>query len=229
MDAHHSLSSLAAAIAEPARARMLCALLDGRARTATELCALSDLAASTTSAHLARLVDQELLVCMPQGRHRYYALHGPDVAAALESMLAVAGRSTGSKLSSVPASLREARTCYDHLAGTLAVALLDWLLAQGWLERAANRAFALRPRGERGLVAWGVEVDAARTARRHFACACVDWSERRPHLAGALGAALLDAALRRRWLMRDADSRAVQVSAKGRREWLDPLGLTSLR
>lgn len=225
MDAHHSLSSLAAAIAEPARARVLCALLDGRARTATELCALSELAASTTSAHLARLVEQELLVCSPQGRHRYYSLHGPDVAAALESMLAVAGRSTASKLSRVPAPLREARTCYDHLAGTLAVSLLEHLIAEGWLERGVQRLYLLQPRGERGLAAWGVDLDAARAARRLFACACLDWSERRPHLAGALGAALLDAALRQRWLVRDADSRAVQVSAKGRREWLAPIGL----
>jgi DNA-binding transcriptional ArsR family regulator len=225
MDAHHSLSSLAAAIAEPARARVLCALLDGRARTATELCALSDLAASTTSAHLARLVEQELLVCVAQGRHRYYTLQGPDVAVALESMLAVAGRSAASKLSRVPARLREARTCYDHLAGTLGVSLLERLLAVGWLESGSQHIYVLRPHGERGLGAWGVDLDAARSARRRFACACLDWSERRPHLAGALGAALLDAALRRRWLVRDADSRAVQVSANGRREWLAPIGL----
>jgi len=225
VDAHHSLASLAAAIAEPARARMLCALLDGRARTATELCALSELAASTTSAHLARLVEQELLLCVPQGRHRYYTLQGPDVAAALESMLAVAGRSAASKLSRVPARLREARSCYDHLAGTLAVSLLERLLADGWLESRPHRVYELRPRGERGLTGWGVDLAAARAARRRFACACLDWSERRPHLAGSLGAALFDAALQRRWLVRDVDSRSVQVSAKGRRDWLAPLGL----
>jgi DNA-binding transcriptional ArsR family regulator len=226
MAAEHSLAAIASAIAEPARARMLCALLDGRARTATELCAQSDLAASTTSAHLARLVEQKLVVCTPQGRHRYYALQGAEVADALEALLVVAGRS-GEALSRAPQRLRAARTCYDHLAGSVAVALHERLLARGWLVPSQERGYVLSPHGVRGFEAWGVDVEAARTARRRFACACLDWSERRPHLGGALGAALLAAATQRRWLTRELDGRAVELTIKGWREWLQPVGVNA--
>jgi DNA-binding transcriptional ArsR family regulator len=220
------LARIAAAIAEPARTRMLCALLDGRARTATELAAVSGLGASTTSTHLARLVEQQLVVCMPQGRHRYYALAAPEVGAALESLLVVAGRGAAPPTARTPAGLRDARTCYDHLAGTLAVQLHDSLLARGWLRR-RGRDYELAASGEQGLALWGVDVGALRAQRRRFACACLDWSERRPHIGGALGAALLQAALRRRWLHQDLEGRGVRATPKGRRDWLQPLGISA--
>jgi DNA-binding transcriptional ArsR family regulator len=223
--AEHKVALIAAAIAEPARSRMLCALLDGRARTATELGAVSELSASTTSAHLARLVEQQLLAVVPQGRHRYFALAAPEVGAALESLLVVAG-SQPAKLppARTPNTLREARTCYDHLAGTLAVRLHDSLLARGWLRR-RGRDYELASAGEQPLADWGIDLDAVRARRRRFACACLDWSERRPHVGGALGAAMLDAALHRRWVSQDIEGRGVRVSPRGWRDWLQPLGI----
>jgi DNA-binding transcriptional ArsR family regulator len=227
MDVEQRLAAIAAAIAEPARSRMLCALMDGRARTATELGAAAELAASTTSAHLARLVEQQLLRCMPQGRHRYYTLASEGVGAALESLLVIAGQPAARPATRTPERLRVARTCYDHLAGTLAVGLHERLLKARWLQADGEREYRLLPAGERALGEWGVDVEAARGQRRRFACACLDWSERRPHLGGALGAAVLQAALRRRWLAQDLEGRGVRATPKGEREWLVPLGIAA--
>jgi DNA-binding transcriptional ArsR family regulator len=223
MDVEQRMAAVAAAIGEPARARMLCALMDGRARTATELCASTELGASTVSAHLARLVEQQLLVCWPQGRHRYYALASEDVGRALESLLVVAGRPSQPPKPRTPERLRLARTCYDHLAGTLAVQLHERLLAARWLQRDGERDYRVMPTGERALAAWGVAVDDVRAQRRRFACACLDWSERQVHLGGALGAAVLQAALKRRWLTQDLEGRGVRPTPKGERDWLGPL------
>ncbi|MED5620334.1 ArsR/SmtB family transcription factor [Ideonella sp. BN130291] len=225
MDVEQRLAAIAAAIAEPARARMLCALMDRRARTATELCATTELAASTTSTHLARLVEQQLLACVPQGRHRYYALASDEVGAALESLLVIAGRPVEPPRPRAPERLRLARTCYDHLAGTLAVGLHERLLKSRWLQPDGAREYRLLPAGERALDDWGVDLAAVRTQRRRFACACLDWSERRSHLGGALGAAVFQAALRRRWLTQDLEGRGVRPTPKGEREWLAPLGV----
>lgn len=210
------LARIAGAIAEPARARMLCCLLDGHARTATELAAAADVAASTASAHLARLKDERLVELLSQGRHRYYRLHGREVAQALESLMVLAGASRPAFRPSTPDRLRAARTCYDHMAGALAVTVHDRLFARRWLA-SGNDGYALTRAGATGLAALGIDVEAARASRRRLACACVDWSERRPHLAGALGAALLQHALARGWLQRDLDSRALTLTAKGRR------------
>ena len=225
MDVEQRLAAVAAAIAEPARARMLCALMDGRARTATELCATTELAASTTSTHLARLVEQQLLSCVPQGRHRYYALASTDVGAVLESLLVVAGKAVQPPRPRTPERLRLARTCYDHLAGTLAVDLHERLLKAQWLQPDGVREYRLLAAGETALGDWGVDIAAVRAQRRRFACACLDWSERRSHLGGALGAAVLQAALRRRWLAQDLEGRAVRPTSRGEREWLSPLGV----
>jgi len=225
MDVEQRLAAIAAAIAEPARARMLCALLDRRARTATELCALTELSASTTSAHLARLCEQQLLACLPQGRHRYYTLASDEVGAALESLLVVAGRPVPALRTRTPERLRLARTCYDHLAGTLAVALHERMLKAGWLHPQPGGDYTLKPAGEAALDAWGVDLDDVQGKRRRFACACLDWSERRVHLGGALGAGVLQAALKRRWLQQDLEGRGVQLTPKGRRDWIAPLGV----
>ena len=227
MDVEHRLAGIASAIAEPARARMLCSMLDRRARTPTELAAISELGASTTSAHLARLVEQGLLRCIPQGRYRYYLLANDAVGAALESLLVMAGGQAKFPSPRTPARLRWARTCYDHLAGSLAVTLFDRMLARGWLEEAPNDAsdYGLSVLGEHALEKWGVDTARARTARRRFARACLDWSERKPHLGEALGAELLGAALDRGWLHRDMDDRAVRPTPLGYREWLRPLDI----
>jgi hypothetical protein len=187
---------------------------------------MTELAASTTSAHLARLVDQGLLAVVPQGRHRYYALAAEEVATALESLLVVAGR-PAPPAPRTPRHLQLARTCYDHLAGTLAVSLNERMVAARWLQPDGDRSYRLSPAGEVALAQWGVDLDATRAQRRRFACPCLDWSERRSHLGGALGAAVLDAAVRRRWLSKDLEGRGVRATPKGQREWLGPLGVVA--
>lgn len=222
-----AVSAMAAAIGEPARARMLYLLLDGRARTATELAVAADVAPSTASVHLQRLTAQRLVRMLAQGKHRYFSLAGPEVASALEALSLLAGGARDPLPSRTPAGLRLARTCYDHIAGALGVALHERFVALGWFSRAATRdgGYELTSSGTRSLETIGVDVEAARAVRRRLAYPCVDWSERRPHLAGAVGAAILDVALTRKWVLRDLDSRALELTPYGRREMRARFGL----
>jgi len=197
---------------------MLCVLLDGRARTATELAAAADIGASTASSHFQRLREQGLVDLAVQGKHRYYRLANVEVAQALEALLVVAGAERTPFKPNTPSALRDARTCYDHMAGTLAVRIHDAMLARQWLA-ADGRDYTLTPLGEASLAQVGVDVATARQRRRRFACPCLDWSERRSHLGGALGAALLQALLQRGWVDKDLDSRALSVTRKGARQF----------
>ncbi|MES2944554.1 MAG: helix-turn-helix transcriptional regulator [Pseudomonadota bacterium] len=208
------MAHIAAAIGEPVRARMLCCLMDGHARTATELAAVGGISASTASTHLAKLKNLGLMDAFAQGKHRYFQLAGPDVSRALEALLVVAGTPQATFAPSTPDRLRAARTCYDHMAGELAVALHDHMLARQWLQKSPE-AYTLSDTGEASLQRWGLDTAAARQTRRRFACPCMDWSERRPHLAGALGAALLKLALQRNWVQQDLDARALQLTKGG--------------
>lgn len=214
------VSGIAAAIAEPARTRMLYSLMDGHARTSTELAIVAGVSPSTASVHLARLKEQRLVKVLTQGKCRYYSLESPQVAAALEALALVAGEARDRFVPHTPVRLRAARSCYDHLAGALAVALHERFFQLGWLtpDTSAAGAYDLTPAGSEGFGNLGLDIAALRHSRRRFACACLDWSERRPHLAGALGAALLDTALKRRWLRRQLDSRALDVTPQGKRE-----------
>ncbi|MGJ7493043.1 ArsR/SmtB family transcription factor [Variovorax sp. ZT4R33] len=212
------LARIAGAMAEPARARMLCCLMDGHARTATELASVAGVAASTASAHLARLRDERLVESVAQGKHRYFRLTGDEVGTALESLLVLAGAGGERFRPNTPHRLRAARTCYDHIAGAAGVAMHDHLHAQGWLVPDGAAGYALTPHGAGGFAALGIDVGAARSLRRRFACPCLDWSERRPHLGGALGAALLAQSVRRGWVQQDLDSRALAVTPKALRE-----------
>jgi DNA-binding transcriptional ArsR family regulator len=209
---------IAACIGEPARARMLYCLLDGRARTSTELGLVGGVSASTASVHLARLKQHRLVRVLAQGKHRYYSLANPDVAGALEALSVIAGARIPFK-STTPDRLRESRTCYDHMAGATAVALHARLLALRWLvpETGKLQAYQLTPAGVQGLSKLGVDVPALRERRRRFAFACVDWSERRPHLGGALGAGLLELAIAKRWAVREREGRCLTITAMGRR------------
>jgi DNA-binding transcriptional ArsR family regulator len=221
-----AVARIAAAIGEPARARMLYSLADGRARTSTELAVLGEVNPSTASVHLHRLKRERLVQVFAQGKHRYYSLSGTSVADALEALSVVAGRSRAAFVPRTPSYLRAARTCYDHMAGTVAVAIHDRLHALKWLAASpAGNAYELTEAGARGCESLGIDVEAARTLRRRFAFACVDWSERRPHLGGALGAALLKAALKKRWVVPELDSRALSVTAAGRRDMRVRFGL----
>ncbi|MDC8774218.1 ArsR/SmtB family transcription factor [Roseateles albus] len=226
-----ALAEIAQCMAEPARARILCCLMDGHARTATELAAVGEVAASTASAHLARLSSAGLIECQSQGRHRYYKLAGGEVGAALEAMLVLAGRSVSRAMKpfepSTPPGMREARRCYDHLAGDWAVRLHDHALRSSWLEidAALPRAYTLSATGIAGFAALGLDVEAARSSRRRLACACMDWSVRSPHLGGALGAAWLQWLVNETWVEDELDSRALRITPRGRRGLQGLLGL----
>jgi DNA-binding transcriptional ArsR family regulator len=227
-DSDASVSRIAAAIGEPARARMLFCLMDGHARTSTELAVVADVSPSTASAHLNRLKTEHLVKRVVQGKHRFYSLEGPDVATALEGLSVLAGGPRKTFVSTAPNRLRAARTCYDHLAGTVGVLLHDHFKAIGWLSTdstAGDKAYDLTIDGTKAFEALGIDLEATRTLRRRFACACLDWSERRPHIGGALGAALLKVVLKRKWVVQDLDGRALSVTTLGRREILTRFGL----
>lgn len=217
---------VAACIGEPARARMLYCLLDGHARTSTELAIVAGVSASTASVHLARLKRERLVASMAQGKHRYYRLDNPRVASALEALMVVAGDARPRFVPHTPSRLRFARTCYDHLAGEMAVRLHDRLREIGWISAPpVGEEYEVSAEGAKAFATLGVDVAAARAQRRRFAYACVDWSERRPHIAGALGAALLQVALKRRWVVQDLDSRALRVTRVGSGELRARFGL----
>jgi DNA-binding transcriptional ArsR family regulator len=215
------VASVAAAIAEPARARMLCCLMDGHARTSTELAVVGGVSPSTASVHLGRLREQHLVQVLAQGKHRYYQLAGIDVAAALEALMRVAGLARPLFVPTTPDRLRRARTCYDHLAGTLGVGLHDYMVLHRWLDPLAHDGadYQLSTEGAAALAQLGLDVDQVGKARRRFACPCLDWSERRPHMGGALGAALLAVLLKDGWVERALDSRALGVTRAGQRRF----------
>jgi DNA-binding transcriptional ArsR family regulator len=228
LHADTAVSRIAATIGEPARARMLYCLLDGRARTSTELAMVAEVTPSTASVHLQRLKTQRLVKVLAQGKHRYYSLEGANVAAALEALSVLAGGSHPAFVPTAPNPLRAARTCYDHIAGILGVSLHDRFKSLGWMSngsRGGDKGYDLTPAGAKAFASLGINIDATRALRRRFAYACVDWSERRPHVGGAIGAALLDIALRRKWVMQDLDSRALTVTRVGRHEMLARFGL----
>jgi DNA-binding transcriptional ArsR family regulator len=228
-----AVSKIAAAIGEPARARMLYCLDDGRARTSTELAMLAEITPSTASVHLHRLEAQRLVKVFAQGKHRYYSLASANVAAALEALSVLAGGTREVFVPNTPNRLRAARTCYDHIAGTLGVALHDRIKAMGWLaagshdsaKPVADNAYSLTRSGTKAFEELGMAVEETRSLRRRFAYACLDWSERRPHIGGAVGAALLSVALKRKWVIQELDSRALAITRAGRREMRTRFGL----
>ncbi|ELY3545497.1 helix-turn-helix transcriptional regulator [Cronobacter turicensis] len=206
-----AMSGIAAAMADPSRVTMLCALMDGRAWTATELSAVADIAPSTASAHLSRLLGHGLVVCLSQGRHRYYRLAGHDIAGLLETLMGVSMSPRRQPATRTPVHLRHARTCYDHLAGELAVQLYAFMLEEKWLTPDGD---ALTPFGRERFAA--LDVPLSPKPRRKACCPCLDWSERRYHLGGDAGAALLTLFLQEGWLLRTPGYREVTVTAAGR-------------
>lgn len=213
---------IAAMIGDPTRARMLSALMGGGFLAAGELARAAGVTAQTASSHIAKLLDSELVVARTQGRHRYFRLADADIAHALEALSLVAERSAvAGKWERGPYKpLKAARTCYGHLAGELGVQLFEALLAHGTLVPAEGQ-FALSARGREEMVELGVEVPAS---GRRFAYACLDWSERRDHLAGSFAVAFLDHAIARGWLRRARDSRALSLTPSGAQAlapWLD--------
>jgi DNA-binding transcriptional ArsR family regulator len=211
------VAAVAALIADPTRAAMLDALMDGRSCAAGELAGRVGIAPSTASGHLARLLAGGLVTVEARGRERRYRLGSPAVATALEALSRVAPAQDVRSLRGADrsAAIRAARTCYDHLAGRLGVDLTEALVRDDVLVL-RDTSYDLTPRGAETMAALGVDVETARSRNRAFARACLDWSERRPHLAGALGAALADALLVKDWLRRRPNDRALTVTPLGR-------------
>jgi len=215
------IAPVAALMADPARAAMLGALLSGLPLSAGELSQLAGISAATASAHLARLLDGGLVAVTRQGRHRYYRLAGPDVATVLEAIAQISPVRPVRSLrqSREAAALTRARTCYDHLAGRAGVELLDALLRTGVLNEngtGEDVAYEVTAGGAETLAGFGVDVAEVRRSRRRFAGACLDWTQRRPHLNGALGAAVTGRLLELGWIERGPSRRAVRVTGPGR-------------
>ena len=217
MTARYAIADVAALVGEPTRAAILLALLGGRALPAGELAREARISPAATSLHLAKLTQGGLLVVRQEGRHRYYRLASGDVAHALEALGVIAtGRPSPRAVSSERAALGAARTCYDHLAGALAVALAQKMERERIVRADGEKAYEVTRVG----VAWlsdvmRIDVSALVEARRPLARRCLDWTERRPHVAGALGAAILDRFFAMRWAARIDGSRALRITTRG--------------
>jgi DNA-binding transcriptional ArsR family regulator len=223
MHAEPDLGRLAATVGDARRIRMLSLLMEGRALTAKELALGAGVEPATASAHLKRLLQDGLVEAAAQGRHKYFRFASDDVAQMVESLMRVAPRVTVSGAVRPQEPIRRARFCYDHLAGSLGTGLFDMLLKKSWLREADE--LLVTPRGDKALAALGVDVEAARARRRQFACRCLDWSERRDHLAGSLGAAIAQRLQAMKWIERRKHSREVKVTALGEEE-LGRLGVS---
>jgi DNA-binding transcriptional ArsR family regulator len=220
MDVSSEIGGVATLIGEPARAVMLWSLLDGEARPAGELALQANVSAQSASTHLAKLLKAGLLSVERRGRHRYYRLGNPEVAHAVEALVALLPSARRPGSAAVPMwsrtpELAYARRCYDHLAGKVAVAIADGLLRKGWLVR-AGKDFTVAEKGAHALCELEIDVAELATRRRVLARQCLDWSERRPHVAGALGGALLERLLARRWVASVRGSRILRVTLDGR-------------
>ncbi len=209
------IARIASLVGDPARANMLTALMGGKALTASELALEAGVSLPTASSHLSKLMEGGLLTLASQGRHRYYGLAGPQVAGMIESIIGVAASVGPQRVRPGPrdTAMRVARVCYDHLAGEQAVAMLDRLVAKNVLVRDDNE-ISLAPSAASHFAAIGIDVYTK--PRRPVCRACLDWSVRRSHLAGTLGAAILDKILAEKWARREKDSRAVIFSPPGK-------------
>ncbi|HEX9770332.1 MAG TPA: winged helix-turn-helix domain-containing protein [Kiloniellales bacterium] len=220
------IAEAAALIGDPARANMLLALKDEGALTASELAHIAGVTPQTASGHLAKLTQAGLAAVERQGRHRYYRLAEARVADALEALMGLAVATAPRRRRPGPRdeAVRFARSCYDHLAGRLGVALTWSLVEQGSLD-VRDDGFLLTGEGEKRLSAFGLEPSRLRPGRRPLTRRCLDWSERRPHLGGALGAALMTRALTLGWIARRKGSRAVALTTAGRTGFKDVFGV----
>ncbi len=226
------LARVASLVADASRSRMLCYLLGGELASAGELAQAASVSPATASGHLAQLLDAGLLVCEPRGRHRYYRLADGDVAHALEALAMVAERASHSRSWLHPARqrLRKARCCYGHIAGELGVALMRGMQDKGWLVARADTGFAVSTAGAQALNELGLDGAAWQRqsqspAGTRVAYGCIDWSERRDHMAGKLAVALLAHFVQQGWLRKTAGDRALSITPRGRsalQAWMGP-------
>jgi DNA-binding transcriptional ArsR family regulator len=225
MHAEPDLARIATTVGDPRRIQMLALLMEGRALTAKELALGAGIEPATASAHLKRLLDDGLLESAAQGRHKYFRFASEHVAHLVENLMRVAPKRKVSDVATPEDPQRRARYCYDHLAGALGTGLFTLMLQKAWLRDASEaKMLEVTAGGEKAFAKLGVDVSAAQARRRQFACRCLDWSERRDHLGGALGAALAEQMQARKWIERKKHSRVVKVTSEGR-EALAKLGL----
>lgn len=229
MNTTYPIAAIGELLGDPARAEMLVALLDGRTRTAGELAFAANISAQSASGHLAKLVDGGLLAVRSSGRHRYFSLAGPEVANVLEALGVIA--TTKPIIHAIrphaEADMYAARTCYDHLAGRIAVELAGKMEEEGAIRACGERDYELGRRGKDYFAKLGIEVDRLRELRRSFARQCVDWTERRPHIAGALGAAICARFVAAGWIVPRRDTRTVRITHHGARELRKRFGVTT--
>jgi len=220
------IAAVATLLADRARAAMLTVLLDGRPLAAGELARVAGVSAQTASAHLAKLLDGGLVTVIKQGRHRYYSLKGPEIAQVIEALSTI---SPPIKVNSLRQSrdakrLHTARTCYDHLAGEAGVALFAALLDGGMIEPDTGELYEVTEKGDERFGRLGIDVDELRKGRRRFAGHCLDWTERRPHLNGSLGATLTTRLIELEWFERGSTRRALTVTEVGLNGLADSFG-----
>lgn len=226
MLADAAIAPVALLLADPARVAILMALSDGREVPAGELALAAGVTAPTASAHLAKLTTVGMIGMRREGRHRFYRLVRPELVQAMEALAVLAPEAAPRthRQARIGRAVRAARTCYDHLAGQLGVGLTQALVSRDALRQAGNQ-FEVTQAGSELFEQFGIDLEGVRARRRGFAPACLDWSERLPHIAGSLGAALLAALFDRRWIERTADSRAVTITVAGRRGFERTFGM----
>jgi DNA-binding transcriptional ArsR family regulator len=221
------IAEIAALVGDPARANILAALMGGRALTAGELVHAAGVSPQTTSGHLGKLTNGRLIACVKQGRHRYYRIATPRVAEMLEAIMAIVADAPPRyrPRSKLDDAMRDARTCYDHFAGKLGVGITDALCALGHVTL-SDEGGELSESGVVFLEKFGIDLAAARSRRRIFCRPCLDWTERRPHLGGTVGAVLARRCFDLKWVQRTRDSRALIVTPEGRRGLADRFGMS---
>ncbi len=229
MLAEFDISKVGKLLGDPSRIEMLSALVDGRSLTARELAHGAAITASTASFHLTKLVDAGLLAVFAQGRHHFYRVASPEVGEALQALLRIAP-----SMKAKPAARRRdevcfARTCYGHLAGVLGLAVAEALQKKGVIEAVGEEDFLVTAKGERFFARLDIDLEALRAGRRLLARQCLDWSERKPHLGGALGQAFTENLVKRKWLRKKSGSREIRVTQEGEAGLRKLLGINVTR
>ncbi|ADO54521.1 ArsR/SmtB family transcription factor [Paenibacillus polymyxa] len=218
MSTKSNVAMIASLVSEPSRAAILTALLDGRFHTASELAHMAGIKPQTASFHLAKMTEAQVVTVEKQGRHRYYGIQDPEVAQVMESLLSIAPPVPikSFKQASENEAIRLARTCYDHVAGHLGVQIMSFFIQRGILSEDQD-GLHITQQGEIFFADFQIDLKNTRQKRRSFSHKCLDWSERRHHLAGALGSALLDRLFELHWVEHLPTTRAIRITAEGKR------------
>ena len=227
MEAEQKFISISALICEPTRAKMLWNLLDGRAYTASELSFVADISSTSASNHLTKLLEAEIIKVEAQGRHRYYSLSSPEVANAVEALASLSNNSATKNIKKEVEKfgVKYCRTCYDHLAGFVGVKIIEALELKGFVAKSETE-YKISGKGWEWFLLFNISKDEFKNNRRSITRQCLDWSERRPHLAGQLGAIFLEKMFERKWFKKVQFSRELVITSKGRQELYDLLGVT---